>query len=180
MLKSLVLFAFTGLLLMACSKEEMTPSGSVGIDLSERAGNPVLHHISVGGNDVCASLGYPEGCDKSFSMTAAIRADGSVTGQWTDGNKNEGSKGIHVDITCINLIGNTAVIYGIVKSGTRSGEDVTGLYAMTAVVDNGTSSKDPKDQISFSYLFRTPRLCSNYSAEDFPLAELETGQVKIK
>lgn len=51
---------------------------------------------------------------------------------------------------------------------------------MTAVVDNGTSSKDPLDQISYSFLYRTPRDCNNYTAEDFPLEDLEIGQVKIK
>ncbi|MCB0647608.1 MAG: hypothetical protein KDC49_13155 [Saprospiraceae bacterium] len=180
MLKSLVLFAFAGLLFTACSKEEISTYGTAGSDLSERAGNPVIHHISVGGNDICAALGYPAGCDKNFSLTAVIRADESVSGQWTDGNTNEGTKGVHVDITCANLIGNSAVIYGVVKSGTRNGEDVTGRYAMTAVVDNGTSSKDPLDQISYSFLYRTPRDCNNYTAEDFPLEDLEIGQVKIK
>lgn len=180
MLKSLVLFAFAGLLFTACTKEELSPSGSAGTDLSERAGNPVIHHISVGGNDICTTLGFPAGCDKSFSLTAVIRADGSVSGQWTDGNKVEGTKGVHVDITCVNLINNTAVIYGIVKSGTRNGEDVTGLYAMTAVTDNGTSTKDPNDQISFSYLYRTPRDCNNFTLADFRMEDLEIGQVKIK
>ena len=167
-------------MLNACTKEEISPVTSAGETLTERARNPVAHHISVGGNDVCASLGLPAGCDKSFSLTAIIKADGSVSGQWQEGNKSEGSKGIHVDITCINLVGNSAVVYGVIKSGTRNGEDVAGLYAMTAVVDNGTSSKDPFDQISFSYVYRTTRDCSNYVAENFPLADLEIGQVKIK
>lgn len=176
MSKFIFLSFFSFLFMYSCNKEEISNS-----ELSDRSsGQGVVHHVSVGSNDACSAIGEKPGCDKSFSLTANVKGDGSVSGQWVDGNKSDNSKGIHVSIDCVSITGNSAVIGGIITKGTRNGNDVTGLYAMTAVVDNGTSAKDPLDQISFSYVFATPRDCSLFAAEDFDLLDLKIGQVKVK
>ncbi|MBK8392455.1 MAG: hypothetical protein IPL23_25715 [Saprospiraceae bacterium] len=157
MSKLTYLIFFSFLLMFSCSKEEIINS-----ELTDRSANQgVINHVSVGSNDACSTLGAKPGCDKSFSLTAIVKEDGSVSGQWVDGYKSDNSKGIHVSIDCVSIIGNSAVIGGIITKGTFNNLDVTGFYAMTAVVDNGTSSKDPLDQISFSYVYATPRIVLN-------------------
>ena len=63
---------------------------------------PVVHHVSVGGPDICEGLGLSNGCGANFSLAANQKADGSVKGQWQDsfGGVN-GS--IHVVIDCLQV-----------------------------------------------------------------------------
>ena len=137
------------------------------------AKNNVIHHVSMGGNDACAAFGLAPGCDANFSLVANMKADGSVSGQYQD-TFNGGGAGIHVDIDCMNIDGNTAVVGGVITKGT----DIIGLRALTALVDNGTNSHDVQDQISFSFF--TVNDCGSLTVADFPLLNLDKGQVKIK
>lgn len=163
-----------------CSTDQISPQEEEGISITKDAvdenlrgnGNPVIHHVSVGGND---ALGPGE--DKSFSLVANMKADGSVSGQWVDGF-GDGLGGIHVSVDCLVVDDNKAVLSGVitqVKEGTPDAY-VLGERASTAVVDNGTSNNDPPDQISFSF---TGEFC-DFPAEAFPLSDLIRGQVKVK
>ncbi len=152
-------------------------------DMQALAKNNVIHHVSLGGADICEALGLPTGCDANFSLVANMKADGSVSGQWQDTFAG-GKEGIHVAIDCMNIYGNTAIVGGVITHGTVGGVDVSGLYAMTAVVDNGTSANDPADQLSFSIfpagdVFGTED-CNDLTISDFPLFDLAHGQVKVK
>jgi len=143
----------------------------------------VIHHVSVGGADACEAFGLPPGCDGNFSLVANMKANGNVRGQWQDTFAG-GGEGIHVAIDCMKIIGNGAIVGGVITHGTSGGVDVSGQYAITAVVDNGTSANDPDDQISFSYfpaidVFGTED-CSELTLNDFALLNLTTGQVKVK
>lgn len=140
--------------------------------------NNVIHRVSVGGADACEALGLPTGCDANFSLVAIMKADGSISGQWQDTFAGGGA-GIHVAIDCMHIIDNGAVIGGEITHGTLGGVDVSGLRALTAVVDNGTSAKDPPDQISFS-LIDNGAVCTDLIPDDFPLLELTHGQVKVR
>jgi hypothetical protein len=95
-----------------------------------------------------------------------------------------GGEGIHVAIDCmnINVDENWAIVGGIITHGTADGIDVSGQYAMTVVVDNGTSSNDPPDQMSFSYFSPNYdcQLVQSLTKDDFILLDLTTGQVKVK
>ncbi len=142
----------------------------------------VVHHVSVGGADVCEAFGLPPGCDANFSLEANMYDDGSVLGQWQD-TFSGGGAGIHVAVDCINIVGNGAVIGGVITHGTRvNGEDVTGLRALTAVVNNGTSANDPPDQISLSFI-DLPFDCDDVTPADFAalgfLFDITNGQVKV-
>ncbi len=138
----------------------------------------VIHHVSLGGADICEALGEPTGCDANFSLVANEKADGSVSGQWQDTFVG-GGEGIHVAIDCINVIDNGAIVGGVITHGTVGGFDVSGLRAITAVVDNGTSANDPPDQLSFSFVDDN-RDCNNLTLDDFSLIDLTHGQVKVR
>ena len=138
----------------------------------------VVHHASLGGADICEALALPTGCDANFSLVANLKANGSVSGQWQD-TFDGGGEGIHVAIDCLNIVGNGAVIGGVITHGTEAGVDVSGQRALTAVVDNGTSKNDPPDQLSFSFTgIDTP--CVNLVPTNFPLFTLARGQVKVR
>jgi len=136
--------------------------------------NNVLHRVTVGGAD---SEEFPPGTDANFSLVAIEKANGSVSGQWQD-TFGGGGEGIHVAVDCMNVVGNGAVIGGVITNGS-SGGDVSGQRALTAVVDNGTSANDPADQISFSFIDDN-RDCNNLTPDDFPLFDTNNGQVKVK
>jgi len=167
-------------MLMTACNEGAAPTSSLNEDNqgTSFAKNGVIHHVSVGGGDVCGGLGLPSGCDANFSLVANMKADGSVSGQWQDTFAG-GKEGIHVDIDCMYIVDNGAVIGGVIKNGTLGGQDVTGQRAITAVVDNGTSNNDPADQISFSYTGLDLE-CGDIEPGAFPLIDLTNGQVKIK
>ena len=162
-----------------CS-EEAAPTGNSSIEnpTGVLSKNPVIHHVSVGGADVCEALGLPTGCDANFSLVANMKTDGSVSGQWQDTFAG-GGEGIHVAIDCMNIVGNGAVISGVITHGTLGGVDVSGQRAITAVVDNGTSANDPADQISFS-IFPNNTDCITLIPGNFPLFDLAHGQVKVR
>lgn len=135
----------------------------------------VTHQVSVGGADVCEALGLPTGCDANFSLVANMKSDGTVTGQWQDTFAG-GGEGIHVAIDNMKIIGNGAILGGVITNGTLGGSDVTGQYAVTAVVDNGTSSND---QLGFS-VFPYNGDFNTLTLGDFSLFDLTHGQVKVR
>ena len=131
----------------------------------------VIHKVSVGGPDQDAV----DHTDANFSLSAVEHANGAVTGEWTDqfGQKDGG---IHVQINCLSVAGNTAWVSGIITSGNVSGVDVSGLPVITEVQDNGTSANDPPDKISFSFIGNaTP--CTAQPA--LPLFDMSSGQVTV-
>jgi len=141
-------------------------------------GQGVTHHVSLGSNDACAAFGLPNGCDGNFSLVANMKADGSVSGQWQDSFAG-GGEGVHVAVDCLNVVGNGAVVSGFITHGQEGGVDVSGQYAATAVMDNGTSANDPPDQISFS-IFPAGFDCNTFLPTQYPLFNLTTGQVKVE
>ncbi len=141
--------------------------------------NNVVHHASLGGADICEALGLPTGCDANFSLVANEKANGSVSGQWQDTFAG-GGEGIHVAVDCINVVGNGAVVGGVITNGTSGGVNVSGQRALTAVVDNGTSANDPADQLSFSFFPTGGLSCTTLVPGNFPLFNLAHGQVKVR
>ena len=179
MKKIFYLLTLSALFLVGCSSEELqtTDSSNAGINPEASRGG-VIHHVSLGGNDYCEAVGLPNGCDKSFSLVANMMADGTVKGQWQD--KFAGDDGIHVSIDCLIVNGNEAVVRGIVTKGTNGDVDLTGWYAYTAVVDNGTSQNDDDDLMSFSYFFENSiGTCNDYVEWPFQLLQVGKGQVTV-
>ncbi len=146
-------------------------------DIRAAARGPLVHHASVGGADICEALGLPTGCDANFSLVAKEHADGTVNGIWQDTFAG-GGEGIHVAVDCLNVVGNGAVIGGVITHGTQGGVDVSGQRAQSAVVDNGTSANDPADQVSFTFI-GTVVSCTTLVPGNFPLLDLAKGQVMV-
>jgi hypothetical protein len=148
----------------------------------------VVHHVSVGAEDpFCEATGQPPGCDANFSLVANQRADGTVTGQWQDTFGFGGGDGLHVAIDCLNVVGNGAVIGGVITRGSALGTDFTGLRTLTAAIDNGSSVSDPLDQVSFSWVVTGPTglpiedtPCTEFDPSDFILLDVTHGQVKVQ
>ena len=185
-----------------CSTDEIAPQNEEGKSkvednsFVERQGNPVIHHVSAGSNDFCQPFD-PPGCDGNFSLTANMRADGTVTGQFQDTYAG-GGLGIHVNIDCMIIDGNTAIVGGIATHGYSNffgDEDLAGKYVVTKVVDNGTSNNDPLDQISYSWFWLDINGCQDqdissvpfnfgyttlYEALDGELYDITKGQVTIR
>ena len=167
-----------GIFVTGCS-DEAAPTDSYNENQSGvLSKNPVIHRVSVSGGDICEALGLPPGCDANFSLVAIMKTDGSVSGQWQDTFPG-GSGGIHVAVDCMEIVGNGAVISGVITHGNIDGVDLSGQRAITAVVDNGTSANDPPDQISFSF-FPDNRDCTILIPDNFPLFDLAHGQVKVR
>jgi hypothetical protein len=170
------------LLIFGCSEESVLSTDTSPENFTQqdsRASNRVVHHASVGGNDVCEALGLEPGCDANFSLVANMREDGTVTGQWND-TLSAGGEGIHVAVDCMIVDDNYAIIGGFITRGNNGIDDLTGEYAVTALWDNGTSNNDPDDQISFSYFGDLdPANACNYDIADFEQLDLTRGQVKV-
>jgi len=149
-------------------------------DSSTATLNKVTHHVSLGGADACEAFGLPPGCDGNFSLVAN-EINGIVTGQWQDTFVG-GGDGIHVAIDCMKIIGNSAIVGGVITHGTDGGVDISGQYAITAVVDNGTSANNTPDQISFSFFDPAfdCQLVQSLTIASFQLFDLTTGQVKVR
>ena len=188
MKKVTFLLSLSLLFLYGCSKESLTTENS-GENYTQETllrgpgggnGNGIINHASLAGNDFCGAVGLPPGCDANFSLVANKKADGTVTGQWQDTFAG-GSGYIHVAVDCLEVVGNAAIVSGFITHGNFNGVDLAGLYAVTAVWDNGTSNNDPDDQLSFSFFgvnFIIDGVC-DYDINIFPRFELTRGQVKV-
>jgi len=151
-----ILFVFALLAVQALALMLVTASSATG---------PVILHVSAGGRDPFAS----------FSLTAKMYADGSMSGQYTDQFPQIGG-GFHAVLNCVSVVGNDAWVSSVITSGTADGQDLTGLPVVTRVRDNGTSSKDSADLLGFSFI-GDPTPCTDHV--DYPMFEAPHGQVVI-
>lgn len=178
MKRTLVVLAAFALFAVGCESRDPTTPVADGLGLAPQANmGPVVHHASMGGADVCEALGLPTGCDANFSLVANEYADGSVKGQWHD--QFAGGSGIHVEVDCLNVVGNGAVVGGVITHATGVVEGSEGQRALTAVRDRGTSANDPADALSFSFFPVGNLVCDDFVPNNFPLFGLTNGQVKV-
>jgi hypothetical protein len=139
---------------------------------------------SAGGNgNVASATGSGQstfgGEQRTFTFTASMAADGTVTGQAQLDNRAQGRK-FHMSLDCLVVSGNKAWVSGTVTDSTIPGD--VGLTWDFEVVDNGEGSKSAPDQISLVTIF-TPQLpCTNsfvqsyLDANTFPI---DSGNVQV-
>jgi hypothetical protein len=146
-------------------------------------GSPIAHKVSVGGPDICLSLGYAHpGCDGNFSLIAIQREDGSVTGQMTD--QYGPADGLHAVIDCLkvgphpNIPGRLeAWVGGVV---TRPAHQA-GHRVIARMRDNGESANDRPDALSRGIVDPEEEGASS-NCQDEPqigFGFMPQGQVKI-
>ncbi len=182
MKRTLIPLAAFGLFVVGCGEPVATTPAADDLAVSplfrgHGNPNPVVHHVSLGGPDICEAIGLSNGCDANFSLAANQKADGSVKGQWEDSFGVNG--GIHVVVDCLAVQGNQAVVGGVITHATGLAAGAEGLRALTSVVDNGTSANDPADQLSFSFFFPGIPDCT-IDPTVFPLFNLTHGQVMVR
>jgi len=175
MLRRTSLMLLVALCAVSCDDSLTQPNASdtqlVEAQFDAQAGNPVVHRLTVGGADA-AAFG-PPGSDANFSLVALQRADGTVTGQWSDQYGN--SAGMHAKIDCLYVDGNTAWVSGPVTRHTDP--DLIGRTVNAMVRDGGDTDED---MISAVFFF-LPFTC----VDQFPFDQYEffwpvnNGQVKL-
>lgn len=102
--------------------------------------------------DGCATVELPFCLPqaRSFALDAHVEGhgDGAAYGTWEYGPAN-GPWHIRGEIRCVKVVGNTALVGGVVTESDRP--DVVGLTFATYVRDNGTQSSGAPDQASIGW-----------------------------
>src|SRR4051794_20169395 len=127
--------------------------------------------------------------NRHFSFSAKQNADGTVTGQAELTNKSfTGANGtspykLHVDISCMKVVGNIAIFGGTTK---RTNDPNLVDAVFFSVQDNGEPGKD-NDKISRAFFWDDdpattgdPQACQLTGPTDFPLETIETGNIQVK
>jgi hypothetical protein len=137
---------------------------------STASGAGVTHRVTVGSADVVL---FPPGTDANFSLVA-IEQNGTARGQWHD-QFADGSF-VHVDVNCLEVVGNDAWLSGPIKKTSPDLAFLVGEIAVTRVRDNGTSANDPADQVSLSTAFAGD--C--HGKPNLTLYDLNNGEAKVQ
>jgi len=125
---------------------------------------------------------------RQFSFSARRGADSNVTGNAILHNpafttENGQNYMLHVDISCMNVIGNT-VFFGGTTRRTNDPNLVDAVYF--SVQDNGEPGAGT-DQISQATFFDDdpsttgdPMLCLNNRIGDFPMTPIDAGNIQVR
>jgi hypothetical protein len=111
---------------------------------------------------------------RTFSFNAIEREDGSVSGHALLQARVIDTTG-HVDVDCLNVVGNVALISGTARDGTTRA---------FGVEDNGEGGNASPDRITlvFSGPFFTPGVCMVLTPADAApfLMPIEDGNVQVR
>jgi hypothetical protein len=116
---------------------------------------------------------------RTFAYTAITGPDGNVKGQAQLYNRAQGNK-THISINCLNVVGNTAVVGGIVVKSTGGAFDNwTGVFA---VQDNGEGNSDPADRLSLTFVYPPGSgvTCFTFPFASFPTMPIEGGNLQVR
>ncbi len=119
-----------------------------------------------------------DGSLRTFTASARLHADGSVSGQSQLNNRSAGAK-VHTSIDCLFIDGNLAIMSGVVTSSNFPNRPV-GSGIIWAVEDNGEGTNAPADRISFTFNFPTgPDVCKNPPIESL-FIPIEKGNIQVR
>ena len=171
------------LLVTACADQPVSPTTQPE-GLSVQAGQgPIVHKVSVGGPDICLSLGYAHpGCDGNFSLIAMQRADGSVTGQMTD--QYGPADGLHATIDCllVQVIPGRTTLEAWVGGVVTRPAYQAGHRIIARMRDNGTSANDPRPDALSRGIVDPEEEGASSNCQDMPaigFGQMPQGQVTI-
>jgi hypothetical protein len=119
---------------------------------------------------------------RTFAFTANTQKDGSIIGQAHLNNRaSDPNQVFQVDIDCLKVVNNTAVVSGIVKVS-HGPMDFTGWTGVFAVQDNGEGKNAPADRISLMGVFppAAGTSCSLFTFANLPTAPIEGGNIQVK
>jgi hypothetical protein len=177
--KSFILMVFFGLIIFACSKEEMPNISKETPTFNLEKNGPVIESVTGSG-----SLVFPNS-HRTFSFTAHMYADGTVDGQWQRVNhSSNGQAHSHGIVTCFDIDGNHARLGGFATSGVQSDPPFNGVA--WRVEDNGQGNNNPPDRISFQFVGLNEEEfgdVSSYCSGEFgnipELIEISAGNIKV-
>ena len=118
---------------------------------------------------------------RNFAFSATTSSDGTASGQAQIENRSSGFRG-HIQIDCLNVLDNVAVMSGVWTSSTLPSIPV-GSDAFFAVQDNGEGPSAPADDeitLGFSGL----GIPCTFITDPAPLAPffvpIESGQIQVR
>jgi hypothetical protein len=118
---------------------------------------------------------------RTFAFEAARSSDGTLTGEAQMYNRAIPGR-IHLQLDCLNVIGNIAIVSGAVTYSTEAGISI-GDPAIFGVQDNGEGAAAPPDQATI-FLENSGLVCtditpSNVGFYTYLLRTVEHGNVQI-
>ena len=162
--------------------------GLVALELKSEAAAPGATANGQGGlSDGTSPSGQPY--RRVFAFSARTRADGTVDGTAVlhnpafDGQNGNQPYSLHVDISCMKVIGNVAFFGGTTRR-TTDPNLVDAVY--WSIEDNGNPGAG-NDRISRAFFFDDdpnttgdPQLCQGNQLGDFPMEEIQTGNISLR
>jgi hypothetical protein len=122
-------------------------------------------------------LGLPT---RDFSFSARTSSDGTATGEAQLENRSSGFRG-HIQIDCLNVIANVALMTGVWTSSTSANIPV-GSDAFFAVRDNGEGPDAAADEITLT-LSGLGIACTDITDPALLgpfLVTIENGQIQVR
>lgn len=123
-------------------------------------------------------LTLPDGRKRQFSFSARQNADGTVTGHAVIHNPDFDFRS-HIDITCLQVVGNRANLGGTVRSTNDPFFD--GQNGFFTVIDNGEPGKGT-DTISLVFFDAQapPSSCQLIGPNDFDQMPISNGNIQVR
>ena len=113
-----------------------------------------------------------------ISFSAVQRADGTASGNAEIQDISAGVT-VHIEVDCLNVIGNVATISGIVTRSSDPTRVPEGFEGIFQVVDNGEGNDSPPDFMSQANFFAVGTGTDCRVPGEFDLVPLEHGNVQV-
>ena len=112
-----------------------------------------------------------------YSFHAVMLPDGTARGEAEFHDVTAGVSG-HIDINCLNVVGNTATLSGIVTR--TSDPTLEGFQGIFQVVDNGEGAKSPPDFASLINFYAVGTGVDCTVPAEYDLVPIEEGNVQVE
>ncbi|MCW5519518.1 hypothetical protein J1N09_06690 [Aureitalea sp. L0-47] len=168
------------LLFMGCSQEDVQVPDNDAQNLTQETTQTRASGPSASGQGTISLEVIPPNGEgfRHFSFNARVKNNGSVQGggvlTYIGGQRN-----IQFDIDCLEVIGNTAVMSGVVTRDNQNPAN-EGSLCWFKVTDNGEGANAAPDQMTLFYTGVNPAVytCTNNFNE--PVYDIEGGNIQVK